>query len=344
MAGAEYTLGRLGGARSRLLSGRGLAEVLARPDLTARLDAMRPSVWGPSLALPVAGRAPDLAAVEEALAEAFRREMLRVAGGLGGTPGRLFSAFLLLDDAASLKGPLRAIARGLTPEEASRLLEPSPGFSREALLALAASADASAAAGLLSGWGSPFAAAVAGRSGDIRKPGGLARVEAAVDQAAFEGVLRAARGPGEDRRVLRRLAGARADLGNAGVLLALDGQADPEEFRAPGGERIGAAAFARMAALSGARLATALAEALEDLLGSPSPAAQLLALPLAADHLMGRSLARAARREARRSPLSLAVPCAWALDLREELRRVRLALRGAELGFPPARLVDLLEA
>jgi len=65
---------------------------------------------------------------------------------------------------------------------------------------------------------------------------------------------------------------------------------------------------------------------------------------MVADHLMGRALARAARAAARRSPLSLAVPCAYALDLVEELRRVRLLLRGTELGLPPATLVDLLEA
>ncbi len=344
MPATEYTLGRLGGARSRLLATRGLDDLLSRPGLSGRLDALRSSVWGRSLPPPAPGPGPDVGGVEEALAGAFHREMRRLVADLGGAPGRLFAAFLLIDDAASLKGPMRAIARGLKPQHASRLLEPSPSLDREALLQLAGSPDAAAAAGLLSGWGSPFAAAVAAHAAEIRTPGGLLRTEVAIDRAAFEAVRRAARGPGEDRRVLRRLAAVRADLVNAATLLAVDGQPETEDLCAPGGERIDAAAFARMAVLSGPQLAGALATSLQDLLGAPSAAALQLAAPLAADHLLGRALARVARAEARRSPLSLAVPCAWAVELLEEMKRVRLILRGTELGFPPARLADLLEA
>jgi vacuolar-type H+-ATPase subunit C/Vma6 len=144
--------------------------------------------------------------------------------------------------------------------------------------------------------------------------------------------------------VLRRLAALRADLANAATLLATAGEPEVDGLFLPGGNAIGAEAFRELAALAPRRLPEALAARLEPVLGPRARTAPLLAGPLVADHLLGRALARAARREARRDPLSLAVPCAWLLDLCEEVRRVRLVMRATDLGYPPAGLLDLLEA
>jgi vacuolar-type H+-ATPase subunit C/Vma6 len=316
-------------------------DLLARPDLAGQLEVLRASVWAKGVA---EGRGAALEAVEEALEEEERRWAARLLEEMEGGPRRLLAAFLLLRDAEALKAPLRALARSLSAERAAALLEPSPGLDRRALLELTSCTDAAAAAARLAERGSPFAGAVAAHAGGLDRPGALLRLEVALDGVAFQAALRASRGPGEDRRVLRRIVAARADLACAGTLLALAGEPDVEGLRAPGAERIGEEDFRRLAALPSPRLPEALARALEDLLGPAAATAVQLASPLAADHLLGRALARAVRREARASPLSLAVPCAWVLDLAEELRRVRLALRGAAVGYPPAALLDLLEA
>ena len=344
MTRGDYALGRLGGARSRLLAAGGLTDLLARADLPERLDLLRPSLWGASLPAAPAGRPAELDGVEAALAAEFRRQIERVADDLEGARRRRFQAFLLSQEAASLKGLLRALSRGLKPEEATGLLEPAVALGRAELLELAASKDAAEVASRLAAWKSPFARSVAEHAEAFRTPGGLFRLEAALDRVAFATALAEARGPGEDRRVLRRLTGAQADLANAALLLALAGIPEPPELGAPGGERIGEDEFRRLSGQAGAPLAVALARRLSDLLGPADAAAAELLKPLAADHLFGRALCRFARAEARSSPLSLAVPCAFALDLVEELRRVRLVLRATELGYPPSALLELLEA
>ncbi|HVP66734.1 MAG TPA: V-type ATPase subunit [Anaeromyxobacteraceae bacterium] len=342
MAHSDFALGRLGGARSRLLAEAGLADLLARPDLPSRVERLGASVWA-SAPSPVAGRPADLEGVEAALAAAFRTETRRVLGDLVGADRRLCATFFLTLDASSLKGPLRALARGLSPAEATAFVDPSPGFDREELLALAASSGVGAVAERLAGRNSPFAPVVAAHAAELLRPGGLLHLEVALDRVAFGSVLSAARGRGEDRAVLRSLAAVRADLANAAVLLALGGGPEPGDLQVPGGERIDADRFRRLCSLSGAPLASAVAAALSDLVERGKVGA-LLGNPLVADHVLGRALARAARAAGRRFPLSIAVPCAYVLDLAEELRRVRVLLRGTELGFPPAALVDLLEA
>jgi len=344
MAQGDYAVGRLGGARSRLLAARGLTDLLSRADLSGRMEVLRPSIWGRSLPATVPGRTPEVEDLEAALAQVAQREIERVVGDLQGARRRHFQAFLLAHEAASLKGPLRALSRGLKPEEATSWLEPSPTLGRDELLELAAATDAAAVAEKLAAWKNPFAAAVAEHAAGFRNPGGLLRLEVALDRQAVDAALREARGPGDDRGVLRRLTAARADLANATLLLALGGIPDHLELCVPGGGRIGASELRSLSTLAGRPLAAALARLLSDLLGPPELTAPRLESPLTADHLFGRALAREARIEARRSPLSLALPCAFALDVFEELRRVRLVLRATELGFPPAALVDLLEA
>jgi vacuolar-type H+-ATPase subunit C/Vma6 len=88
----------------------------------------------------------------------------------------------------------------------------------------------------------------------------------------------------------------------------------------------------------------ALAAALRDLLAGATDPAEALGSPSLADHLLGHAAVRHARRVARRLPLTVAVPCAFAAEVLEELRRIRLVLRATAEGFPPGALLDLLEA
>lgn len=333
----DFVLGRLGGARSGLLAAAGLQDVLSRPDAAARQEALRGSAWSPA-----AGAGPG--AVEEALAAVVLQEAARLLEELGGGRRRLVATFLLSEDARALKGPVRAVARSLPVDRAAELLEPSPGLDRAALRELAACGDGPALAARLAAAGSRFAGAFAPHAAGLAKPGALLRAEIALDGVAGEALARESRGPGEDRRVLRRLGALRTDACNACTLLSGIGEADADGLWLRGGALLGADLFHRLAGLPARERAEALAEALEPLVGPPGPAAGSLRSPLAADHLLGRALAREARREARWAPLSLAVPCAWLLELGEELRRVRLVLRAAAEGYPAAALLDLLEA
>jgi vacuolar-type H+-ATPase subunit C/Vma6 len=339
MAGRDYVLARLGGARTGLLDTAGIDDLLSRPDAEGRMEVLRDSLWRAA-----AEAGPGLDAVEAALGAVARRQAGRVLAEIDVRSRRLLEAFLLAEDARALKGALRAVARAIPAERAAALLEPSPALDLPALRELAASSDGPALAAALEAHASPFAPAVRSLAADLRKPGALLRAEVALDAAAAEAFRRRSRGPGPDRSILRRLASLRTDLANAATLLAAAGEAEVHGLHLPGGAAIGADAFRELAALAPRRLPEALAARLEPVLGPRGRTAPLLASPLVADHLLGHALARAARREARRWPLSLAVPCAWLLDLGEELRRVRLVVRATELGYPPAGLLDLLEA
>jgi vacuolar-type H+-ATPase subunit C/Vma6 len=339
MAGRDYVLARLGGARTGLLAAAGLEDLLSQHDAAGRMEVLRASVWRAA-----AEAGPGLNAVEAALGAIARHQAGRVLAEIDDRSRRLLAAFLLAEDARALKGVVRAVARAIPAERAAALLEPSPSLDLAALRELAASADGPALAGALEARGSPFAPALRSRAADLRKPGALLQAEVALDAAAADAFRRRARGPGQDRRVLRRLASLRTDLANAATLLAAAGEPERHGLHLAGGEAIGAEAFRDLAALPPRRLPEALAARLEPALGPRGRTAPLLASPLVADHLLGRALARAARREARRWPLTLAVPCAWLLDLGEELRRVRLVVRATDLGYPPAGLLDLLEA
>jgi V/A-type H+-transporting ATPase subunit C len=69
-----------------------------------------------------------------------------------------------------------------------------------------------------------------------------------------------------------------------------------------------------------------------------------LADPASVDQLLEGAAVRELTRAARRSPLSLAVPLAWIEARREEVRRIAVVLRGAELGLAGEAILDLVEA
>jgi vacuolar-type H+-ATPase subunit C/Vma6 len=336
-SGRDFALARLGAARSGLLSPEGLRDLVTRSTAGERLASLRSTLWA---------KASEASTVEEAEAALEARaqgEARAVLADLDPATRRLVEAFLLPDDARALRGALRCVAGALAPERCTLLLGPTPALGRDRLVAIASCPDGAAAAERLASWGSPFAEALRTAS-DLRKPAALAAVEVALDRAAWIGLRRAARGAGADRRALRVLAAARADLSAASSLLALASEPARDAFPVEGGDRLGPDAIARISRLPATEVPGALAAVLGDLLGDPARAAVALASPSLSDHLLGRALAGFSRRAARRGPLTVAVPCAWLVEVGEELRRIRLALRATSEGFPPMTLLDLLEA
>uniref|UniRef100_UPI001F5677D6 V-type ATPase subunit n=1 Tax=Anaeromyxobacter oryzisoli TaxID=2925408 RepID=UPI001F5677D6 len=66
--------------------------------------------------------------------------------------------------------------------------------------------------------------------------------------------------------------------------------------------------------------------------------------PWAMERALEAAVLAPLRREARRAPLSLAVPLRYLLERREEVRRIALVLRGAALGLPLETILGLAEA
>ena len=239
---------------------------------------------------------------------------------------------------------IEALPNILSAERAASLLEPSPSLGLERLREIASCRDATAVDARLATWDSPFTGSAVAAGPDLRKPGALAAVEVAVDAAATRTALRSARGPGDDRRALRELCAARADLSAAATLLALSGEVERDALQALRGDRLGPIEVARISSLPAAEVPAAIARALRDLLGGSGDPVQALGQPALADHLLGRAAVRHARQVARRFPLSIAAPCAFVAEVLEELRRIRLVLRATAEGYPPAALLDALEA
>ncbi len=230
-SGRDFALARLGAARSGLLSSAGLRDLVTRSTAGERLAALRSTLWAP------ASEASTIEEAEAALEARAQGEARAVLADLDPAARRLVEAFLLPDDARALRGALRCVAGALAPERGSLLLGPTPALGRERLVAIASCPDGAAAAERLAAWGSPFAEALRTAS-DLRKPAALAAVEVALDRAAWTGLRRAARGAGADRRALRALAAARADLSAASSLLALASEPARDAFPVEGGDRL----------------------------------------------------------------------------------------------------------
>jgi vacuolar-type H+-ATPase subunit C/Vma6 len=337
-AGRDFVLGRLAGIRAALLGVAGLRDLVGRDSSSDRHAVLRTTAW----AVAAEGRSDEdvVAALESRAREA-------VAGSLRDLPPGardLVLAYLLPEDVRAVRGALRAVAAGLPAERAAPLLEPSPALGRERLRELASCTDVRGLDARLEAWGSPLAGAASAACPDLRKPGALLVAETALHAAGWHAAFRAVRGPGADRRVVRELLSARADLAAASTLLSLAGEPGRDAIPIRGGKRLDAAGVARIAALPGHDVPGAVAAALRDLLAGVTDPAAALGSPSLADHVLGRAAVRHARRVARRHPLTVAVPCAFAAEVLEELRRIRLVLRATAEGFPPGALLDLLEA
>lgn len=324
---------RIGARRPGLLGPSALRELLARPTAGARLELLRAGPLGRDLPAPAPGE--RLGAIETALREGVRREAEALLEQVEGRRARaLLAAFLGLEEAAAVKAVLRGVAAGAPVDRTLAAAPPVPGLPAAALAAAASAPGAGPALARLAEAGSEIAARVAAAAAEGVGPQAL---EAAADAAAFERARAACRGAGEDRDVLARHLGDRIDARNAATLLALAaGGGAPGPWLA-GGSRLSPAALdaAARGGPDAARAAVARA--------FPA-AAGALAAPWSAERALERIVLAPVRREARRRPLSIAVPLAYLAERRAEVRRVALVLRGAALGLPAEEILDLAEA
>lgn len=278
-----------------------------------------------------------LAAVEDALRVDLRREALAILAEAEGTRARaLLAAFLGLEEAAAVKAVLRGVVQGAPLDLALRAVPILPELPDAALRAAAAASTLEAALAVLAAAGSSLASPVREALPAFAQHG-LLPLEIAADRAAFARAGLAARGRTEDAKVLARHLVDRVDARNATTLLALSGTAPAADWYVPGGRRLHADEFRRLAGAPVQAIRAAVAAAF------PASAAGL-ASPWSADRALERALLAPLRREARLRPLSLAVPLAYLLARRAEVRRVALVLRGTALGLPGDEILDLAEA
>jgi V/A-type H+-transporting ATPase subunit C len=336
VARLDYANTRLGARRARLAGPPELRALLSRPSLDARVALLRTLPLGVPLPDEVG---PDpLASIERALRGALRAETLAILEDAeGGRARDLLRAFVSLGEADAVKAVLRGVARGAPIDRVVAAAPEVPGLSAEALRRAAGASSLAAAVDALGAAGSELAApvreALAGAGAH-----GLLWLEIAADRAAIRRALAACRRRGEDGAVLARHLADRADARNAATLLVLAGAAPEPSPWIPGGRRWGDAALAALARAGPAAARAAVARAFTGVEEAG------LAQPWQADRALERALVAALRQEARRRPLSIAVPLAYLAARREEVRRVTLLLRGAALELPGDELLDLVEA
>lgn len=336
MARLDFANARLGARRARLTAAATLRELLARPSLDARLELVRDLPLGARAA---AGGVDPIATVERALREALQREGLALLEDAEDRRVRaLLTAYLALDEAAAVKAVLRGAAQGAAIDRTLAAAPPVPGLDEEGLRFAAAASSLEGAVDALVAAGSELAAALReplSQSESGRE--GLLPLELAVDRAAHARAASACRGRGEDAAVLRAHLADLADARNAATLLALAGAAPASSPWVPSGRRWSEAALDALARAGPVAARAAIAE------GFPGTATAL-EHPWAADRALERACVAALRREARARPHSIAVPLAYLACRREEIRRVALVLRGAELALPGDELLELVEA
>ena len=223
------------------------------------------------------------------------------------------------------------------------LLAPTPEFGDAALGELVRQKEAKAVLDLLVTWRSRYASPLEQAFASFRTHRDLFLLELALDRFLFADALQAARGDGEDGRMLREFLETQIDLANAATLLKRNDGARGEDLFIPGGRLVTLKRFRLLAALRERELREALVR-----LGRLHLDAQLATIgeridPFTVDEFLQQVLRQRMRRLARVHPLSLAVPLSFVLERRAEVQRIRLVLRGAEFGVPAEELVALVE-
>ncbi|MFO0584394.1 MAG: V-type ATPase subunit [Anaeromyxobacter sp.] len=307
---------RLGARRARLLGREGLLALLARG---------------------AGERAP--AAFEAGLRSALRAEAAEVLRWVEGPRARrLLSAWLALDEAEAVKAVVRGLVHGERADAILAAAPATPSLGAAALRAAAAAPSAEQGLALLAaGGGEVAAAALAALREEPASHPSLVAVELAADRAALARARAAARGRGEDARVLATHLADRVDARNGATLLLLGDNPGPAGALLDGGRRLGGELLVLLAHAPLAERRAALAARL----GVPAAS---LSSPALADLALERAALAPLLREARARPLSLAVPLAYLALRRAEVRRQALALRARALGLPGDEVLPLLEA
>jgi len=344
MARCDYANARIRAMRGRLLGRRGITELLAQPGLTARLDYLKKTDYGAALAAHLASEPDPLRGAERGLRTRLVDDLLRIDRFLAGERVRsLFRALLAFEDGWNLKTILRGVARGEPPERTYLLLLPTPELDDPALGELVREKEVKAVVDLLATWRSPYASPLTDAFERYRTHRELFLLDVALDQFLFARALEAARGDGEDGRVLLGFLETQIDLANAGTLLKLADGVPGEDLFIPGGRFVTLQRFQKLSRLRERELREALAQQgrlhLDPRLATMGEHAD----PFSVDQMLRQALGAAMRREARVRPLSLAVPLSFVLERRAEVERIRLVLRGAEFGLPSDELLAFVE-
>jgi V/A-type H+-transporting ATPase subunit C len=330
--------------KSRLLGPKGILELLALPDLGARLDFLKKTEYGEAVAAHLSREPHPLRGAERGLRARLLQDLARIDRFLGGERAQpLYRALLGFEDGWNLKTILRGMARGEPPDRIFLLLAPTPALDDAALGELMRQREAKAVVDLLATWQSPYALPLQEALPEYLRRGELLTLEVALDRWLFARALAVARSDGEDGRVALGFLEAQIDLTNTGTLLKLAGEGGAGEFFVPGGRLIGEPAFRRYARLAREELRESLARAGQRHRAPGIVQMAKLSDPFGVDQVLHQALRDSVRREARINPHSLAVPLAFVLERQAEVRRIRLVLRGAEFGVPHDRLLDLLE-
>jgi V/A-type H+/Na+-transporting ATPase subunit C len=344
MACCDYANARIRAMKARLLGPKGITELLAQPGLTTRLDYLKQTDYGEAVAAHLMREPDALRGAERGLRARLVDDLLRIDRFLRGERIRsLFQTVLAFEDGWNLKTVLRGVTQGETPERIFVLLAPTPEFSDPALGELVRQKDVKAVVDLLATWRSPFAPPLTQAFARYRTDRDLFLMEVALDQFLFARALEAARGNGEDGRILRGFLTTQIDLANAGTLLKRADGGRCDDLFIAGGRDITLKRFQQLALLRERDLRETLARGGRLHLDPRLAAMDERADPFDVDQILHQALREAMHREARVHPLSLAVPLSFILERRAEVQRIRLVLRGAEFGLPADELVARVE-
>jgi V/A-type H+-transporting ATPase subunit C len=334
MARLDQINARVGARRSRLMGPEGLRELLICPTQAARLELLLHS--GRLPALPGEADGDPLTVVEAMLHAGLRSdEALLLRDVEGARPRRLLSAALGLQDRQALKALLRRTAAGAGSEQPTPIVAVSAASPERLPEEIVGAPSPEALAERLAAARSPFAEPLRAALRE-RDRLGLLPAEVAIDRIAFSRVAGAVE-RGEDGARLQDWLATLADVRNATTLLAMGAATPVLDLFVPGGTRMGADAFSRLAGASLDARRAAVAALV------PCPSDRLVE-PSSAERLLESSATRRLTLAARRAPLSLAVPLAWIEARREEIHRIALVLRGAALGLPGELILELAEA
>ena len=344
MARADYANARVRGMKGRLLGPKGITGLLAQPGLAARLDYLKKTDYGEAVAAHLMREPDPLRGAERGLRARLIDDFLRIDRFLRGERVRaLFRAVVALEDGWNLKTVLRGITQGEPPERTFLLLAPTPELGDAALGEMVRQKEVKAVVDLLATWGSPYAEPMTQAYAAYRTHRDLFLLELALDQFLFARALDAARGDGEDGRILLGFLQTQIDLANAGTLLKRAGGGRCDDLLIPGGRHITVKRFHRLCSLGERDVREALTRDGRLHLDPWLAMMEERADPFAVDQILHQALREAMHREATVNPLSLAVPLSFVLERRAEIQRIRLVLRGAEFGLPADELLALVE-
>ncbi len=344
MAWCDYTNARVRAMRGRLLGREGVLGLLALPDLAARLDFLRKTDYGTAIATHLSTVPDPLEGAERGLRARLMDDTRRIDRFLRHEQAQpLFRVILAFEDGRNLKTVLRGVARGEAPERVFHLLAPTLGLDDPALKELVRERDVKSVIDRLATWQSPYAFPLGEALPSYLKRGDLLFLENALDRFLFAQALARARREGEDGQILLTFLKTWIDLTNAATLLKLAGEGADFEFFIPGGLTITEAVFFEYVVLGQPELGEALVREFRHRFGEGWATAEELQDAFTAEQRVHAALVAMLGREARLRPLSLAVPLAFVLEREAEVRQIRLVLRGAEFGLPPAELLSLVE-